>query len=448
MSHISGGQLALLGFGLIALFGTFLLMLPVSSAQGVWTGFIDALFTAVSAVCVTGLITVPTGTYWSIFGQTVIILLIEIGGLGFMTFMTMFAVATGKRISIHDRLLIQSSINSDEISGIVKFVKKIIYYALIIEVVGALCLCAVFVPRFGVVRGVYFAFWHAISMYCNAGFDLMASVGESSFMGYVDNSWLNLIVCLLIIIGGLGFSVYVDLLDYRHRRKLTLHTKIVLITTALLIFGGALLFYIFERDNPGTMGNLPWYGKLNASFFQSVTPRTAGANTIDQAKMTAPSLALTDMFMFVGASPGSTGGGMKTTTLFVIILTMWTVLMGKKDVNIMRRRITRDTIFRALSVFIISILVLCFVFIILLMNEPNTLPDYLLFELLSAYNTVGLSCGITSGLSVISKIALTACMFVGRVGPLTIAYVLTNTEDRMRRNQGHYRLPPGNILIG
>lgn len=448
LKKLSGGQIAFLGFALIALMGMLLLMLPICNNYNVWTNPIDALFTSVSAVCVTGLIVVPTGTYWNLLGQTIIIVLIETGGLGFMTLMTMFFVAVGRRITIHDRLLIQSSINSDHITGIVSFVKKIFYYAFAIELIGAILLAFTFIPEFGFIKGIYFALWHSISMYCNAGFDLMASVGGSSFENYVNNSYVNLIIIALIIIGGLGFSVYVDILDYPKRKRFSLHTKAVFIMTGLLLLIGAILFFCFEFNNPLTLGNLPWYGKINAAFFQSTTPRTAGANTINQAHMTDASIALTNLLMFIGASPGSTGGGIKTTTVFVVLVTIWSVLMGRRHVNTMRRRIEKSVIRRALSIFIIGLVVIFIIYILLLCLEPNMNSDFLLYEVLSAYGTVGLSCGITADLSIFSKMLLIICMFVGRVGPLTIAYVITNTEKRLHENRGQFKLPTGNIIIG
>ncbi len=445
---LTSGQTIFLGFALIAFCGMFLLMLPISNNYGLWTNPIDSLFTAISAVCVTGLIVVPTGTYWNLFGQIIIIILIQIGGLGFMTFMTMAFIATGRRITIHDRLVIQSSINSDHLAGIVQFVKTILTYALSIEFLGAILLSFIFIPRLGFIRGIYFSLWHAISMYCNAGFDLMASLGESSFTAYVSNVWLTLVICFLIIVGGLGFSVYVNLRDYIKGGRLAIHTKVVLITTGILLIGGTLLFLFFEWNNPATLADLPWYGKICAAFFQSTTPRTAGANTIDQAMLTPPSLILTDVLMFIGASPGSTGGGIKTTTIFVLFLTVWSVLMSKEDVNCLRRRIPFETIKRALAIFTIGIVVVGFMFFCLMVAEPAFSSDSLLFELLSAYGTVGLSTGITAELTDFSKIVLIICMFVGRVGPLTIAYIITNTEKRSLMNQGHYKLPTASILLG
>ncbi len=455
LKKISGGQMIVFGFLLIVFTGALILTLPICSQNRVWTPFIDALFTSTSAVCVTGLIVVPTGTYWSLLGQIVIMLLIQIGGLGFMTYMTLLFVATGRRITIHDRLLIQSSINSDHITGIVRFVRRIAWYVFVIECVGAFCLWIVFGPQYGIGLGLYYGIFHSISMYCNAGFDLMAAQGQSSFMSYVNNTWVTLVLSLLIIIGGLGFSVYINLQDYfldkykRNKRPhLVVHTKAVLITTGILLLGGTILFLLFEFNNPDTLGNLPWYGKLNAAFFQATTPRTAGANTIDQAKLTQPSLFLTDVLMFIGASPGSTGGGLKTTTIFVLFMTVWSVLSGDREVNVMKRRIPFETIKRAMVIFFIAIIYLTFSFFLLMLFEPDLTPESLLFELLSAYNTVGLSTGITSLLCNWSKIVLIASMFIGRVGLLTIVYLLSDTERKSRMNKGNYKLPKTSILLG
>lgn len=445
---LSGGQLALIGFALIAIIGMVALMFPCFNNYGVWTNPIDALFTSVSAVCVTGLVVVPTGVYWNLAGQIIIIILIQIGGLGFMVFMTLAFIAAGRRITIHDRLLLQSAVNSENLKGIVRFVKKILKYAFFIEFLGAILLSFTFIPEFGFWNGIYMSVWHSISMYCNAGFDLMASVGQSSFTAYVSNTWVTLVICALIIIGGLGFSVYVDILDYPKRKRLAVHTKAVLITTGILLILGTLVFLFFEYNNPATLGNLSFIGKLDAAFFQSTTPRTAGANTIDQAALTSPSVVMTDFLMLIGASPGSTGGGIKTTTIFVLIVTVWSVLMGKRDVNCMRRQITLDLIKRAVSIFVIAMLAISIGFFLMMAFEPEMSSKNILFELLSAYGTVGLSRGITPFLSVYSKSLLILFMFIGRVGPLTIAYVITDTEKRLRQNQGHYTLPPSNIVLG
>ncbi len=461
--RLTPGQIVLTGFVLIAIIGMFLLMLPVSNVHGWWTNWLDALFTSTSAVCVTGLVVLDTGTYWSLFGQIVIILLIQIGGLGFMTMMTFFFLALGKRVTFHDRLLLQSSVNSSHVQGIIQFVKYILGSAFAIEAVGGILLSTVFIPQYGWGKGIWFGFWHSISMYCNAGFDLIG--GFQSFTGYVDNWTLSLTVCALIVIGGLGFSVYVDLIEYfgsklsmkkiddrkvysKPVHALSVHSKIVLVTTGVLIVGGAFTFYMLERSNPATMGNLSGSGKFLASLFQSVTPRTAGANTIDQAAMTSPSRLVTNVLMFIGGSPGSTAGGIKTTCIATIFITVWSVLMGKKRANCFHREIPSMTIRRAMCVFTIGMAVVILTFFIVMVNNPDLNSDFLLFEVFSAFDTVGLTCGVTTHLSSVSRMAIIIAMMIGRVGPLTIASVLTSTEKRERKNEGQFKLPDGNILIG
>lgn len=461
--RLTPGQIVILGFALLCFVGGAVLTLPCMNVHGYWTNYIDALFTATSACCVTGLVVLDTGTYWSLAGQLVIIFLIQVGGLGFMTMMSIFFVAFNKRVSFHDRQVLQSSVNADSISGIMKFIKKIPIYAFSIEAIGGILLATVFVPKYGWVKGIYFGFWHAISMYCNAGFDLIGNY--DSFVGYVDNWTLNLTVMLLIVIGGIGFGVYVDITNWvkdqidkirikkgklaPHRMStFSLNSKIVLITTGILLFGGALLFYLFEKDNPDTMGSLDASGKFLASFFQSVTPRTAGANTIDQGAMTPASKLLTDILMLIGGSPGSTAGGIKTTCIAVMVITLWSVLMGKTRVNVMHREIPYMTVRRALCVFIIALLIIFTEFFILLINQPGMDPGALIFEIFSAFDTVGLTCGITRDLGVVAKLTLTLCMYIGRVGPMTLASVLYSTEKREKMGDGAFKLPEGNILIG
>lgn len=457
------GQIVLMGFLMICVGGGLLLTLPCMNAKGVWTPFIDALFTATSATCVTGLVVLDTGTYWNLLGQIVVILLIQVGGLGFMSMMSIFFLAFRRRVTIHERQIIQSAVNADRLSGIMGFVKKILVYAFSIEAIGGLLLCFVFVPQFGWSRGIYYGLWHSISMYCNAGFDLMG--GFNSFVQYVENPVLNITVCLLIVIGGIGFAVYGDIETYIRQKikfrkvryseeephrihTFSMNTKLVLITTAILVFGGAFLFFMFEKDNPGTMRDLTPAGKIYASFFQAITPRTAGANTIDQAHLTQPSLLLTDILMLIGGSPGSTAGGIKTTCIAVMFITLWSILMGKRRVNCMGREIPTMTIRQALCVFVIAICVVIFTVFILLFQQPGMSADSIFFEVFSAFDTVGLTTGITRGLTGISKFALILDMYIGRVGPMTIAAVITSQEKREREEKGQFKLPDGTILIG
>ena len=446
LGHRSPTEILIFGFALFILFGAFLLMLPVSSQSGQATGFVNALFTSTSSVCVTGLVVVDTGTYWSVFGQAVICFLVEIGGLGFMSFATMFFVLAGKRITIKDRILIQSSVNMDSLSGIVRFVKYIFFSAISIQAIGAILLSFVFVPDFGLTKGIGFSVFHSVASFCNAGFDLMGDY--KSLTGYVDNFMVNFVVCALIVLGGLGFAVTSDLIYVRKFRKMSMHSKVVLVSTGFLLIAGFVLFFIFEFNNPQTMGNLSWHGKFLASMFQSVTPRTAGSNTIDIAGLTKPSIFLTMLLMFVGASPGSTGGGVKTTTVAIVLMTVGSVLYGKKDVIAFKRTILGPLIRRSISILVIASGLVFFMIFVLLCTEPQASFDVVVFEVLSAFGTVGLTMGLTPHLSIAGKLAISLTMFIGRLGPLTIAYAISRSEKRARENVGTIKLPEGNIMIG
>jgi len=442
----SPAEMLIYGFALVILLGAILLTLPIASTSGESGGFVNALFTATSAVCVTGLVVVDTGTFWSVFGKVVIIFLIQIGGLGFMSLTTMFFVLAGKRITIKDRLLIQSSVNMDSISGIVKFTKYIFFSSLLIEGIGALLLALVFIPEYGFSRGTAYSLFHAISAFCNAGFDLFGNY--SSLTKYVGNFIINFVIGGLIILGGLGFAVTSDLINVRKFEKMSMHTKLVLTVTGAFLVVGFVLFFIFEYNNPKTMGDLSLPVKFMAAAFQSITPRTAGYNTIDIGALTTPSLFLTMLFMFVGASPGSTGGGVKTTTFAIIIMTVVSVLHGRKDVVAFKRSILGPAIRRAISVLVIAFAIVIFMIFVLLCTEPEASFETVVFEVLSAFGTVGLTTGLTPHLSVGGKIAISITMFVGRLGPLTVAYAISRSEKRARENVGNFKLPEGNIMIG
>jgi trk system potassium uptake protein TrkH len=395
---------------------------------------------------VTGLVVVDTGTFWSTFGKVVIIFLIQIGGLGFMSLTTMFFVLAGKRITIKDRLLIQSSVNMDSISGIVKFTKYIFFSSLVIEGIGTLLLALVFIPEYGFLQGTAYSLFHAISAFCNAGFDLFGNY--ANLTKYVGNFIINFVIGGLIILGGLGFAVTSDLINIRKFEKMSMHAKLVLSVTGVFLIVGFVLFFIFEFNNPKTLGNLSLPVKFMAAAFQSITPRTAGYNTIDIASLTTPSLFLTMLFMFVGASPGSTGGGVKTTTFAIIIMTVVSVLHGRKDVVAFKRSILGPAIRRAISVLVIAFAIVILMIFVLLWTEPEASFENVVFEVLSAFGTVGLTTGLTPHLSIGGKIAISITMFVGRLGPLTVAYAISRSEKRSRENMGNFKLPEGNIMIG
>jgi len=438
-------EILVFGFASIIVIGTLLLSLPIATRTGEYPGFINTLFTSASAVCVTGLVVVDTGTFWSLFGQIVIMILIQIGGLGFMTLMTIIFVISGRRITIKDRMVLQSSVNSKHVQGVVKFTKYIIIVSLMIEAIGAILYATVFIPEFGVAKGAYYAIFHSISSFCNAGFDLMGNF--QSFTAYIHNPIINFTSCALIIVGGLGFAVTSDIYNFHSTHRLNIHSKMVLTATFFLISAGTVAFLILEYNNPATLQSLSLPNKLMTAFYQSVTTRTAGSNTISQFDLTRTSKLVTIILMFIGASPGSTGGGVKTTTFAVLLLSLKRVFTGEKDINIYGRRISTETIQRAFAIVLTALILNSIIIVLLTLLEPNIPGLSLVFEVYSAYSTVGLSCNVTTQLGSISKLLIIFNMFTGRVGPLTIAYVITRREHG-NNQQGNYKLPKGNILLG
>ena len=436
-------QVLALGFAGLILVGALLLMLPVASQSGQGTPFIDALFTATSAVCVTGLIVVDTGTHYSSFGHTVIILLIQAGGLGIMAMSTLFALLIGKKIRLKERLLMQEALNQLSVSGVVRLTIYIIRVTLLIEFIGGTILALRWYPELGP-KGIYYGYWHAISAFCNAGFDLFGAVHGpfSGITAYVDDIVVNLTIAGLIILGGIGFAVMHDVWTSRSFLRLSLHSKIVLITTAALIFTGAGLIYLFEHANPDTLKPLSLQGKILGSFFQSVTPRTAGYNTLDISKLYDGTLFLLIILMFVGASPASTGGGIKTSTTAVLMLAIWALVRGRSDAECFGRRIPKDIIYKAFSVMFIAFMLVVVVTMALTITEHFSFIS-ILFEVTSAFGTVGLTTGITPTLSTAGKVWLILTMFAGRVGPVTLALAIA-----MRSRKAQIQYPDGKIIIG
>lgn len=437
-------QILALGFATVILIGGTLLSLPISSADGNPTPFIDSLFTATSATCVTGLVTLDTGTHWNLFGQIVIILLIQIGGLGFMTFASFFAVMLGKRISLKERLVMQEAYNAFNLQGMVKFMLYVLGITLTIEGVGGILLSTQFVQDYGWAKGIYFGFWHSISAFCNAGFDL---IGEfRSITGYAENPVIILTIGGLIVLGGLGFAVIVEVISTRNLRKLSLHSKVVLFVTTILIFGGAVLFFIFENANPGTMGPQSLKGKILSSLFASITPRTAGYNSISTTDMTMAGKFLTVILMFIGASPGSTGGGIKTTTAMLIFMTVMSVIKGREDTEIFHRKINKLLIYRAIAITAISFTLVVLVTMILSITQKGEFPFLAyLYEATSAFGTVGLTMGLTPSLTSIGKVAVLLTMYAGRVGPLTLALAFAHKQ---KVSSSAIKYPEDKILVG
>lgn len=418
-----------LGFFIIIIVGTLLLMLPISSRSGEWTSLVNALFTATSATCVTGLVVFDTYQYWSIFGQLVIIVLIQIGGLGFITFGVGFSMFLKRKIGLAKRNLIQESVSALKLAGVVKLVKKIIIGTAIFEGIGAVLLAIRFVPKMGLLVGIYNAVFHSISAFCNAGFDLMGRYEQySSLTVYSSDIVINITIMLLIIIGGLGFIVWDDIWHNRlNFKKYSLHSKIVLISTTVLVFGSAILFGIFENNN--LMQNMNPLEKVLASLFASVTARTAGFNTIDLGAMTQSSKLLTDVLMFIGGSPGSTAGGVKTTSIVVMIFYIGANLRGIQGVNVLGRRISEEDVKKA-SVVIGINLGMAVIALIAITASQNVNMDDLLLEVFSAIATVGLSTGVTRQLTVSSKLVIIFLMYCGRIGSTTFATSFIGNKRR------------------
>ena len=421
---MSSLQIIALGFLLIILAGTALLMLPCATQVPGGASLGDALFTATSATCVTGLVVQDTGTYWSTFGQVVIIVLIQVGGLGFMTIATLFMLLLRRRLGLRQREVVVDSVSHYQLSGIVPLVLRIFFGTMLVEGLGAVLLSLRFVPQYGAGRGIYYGVWHSVSAFCNAGFDLMGphSGAYSSFVAYAGDPLVSLTLMGLIIVGGIGFLVWDDLLRHGlHWRRYRLQTKVVLATTALLILGGAVLFFIFERNNLGA--GRPLGEQILCALFDAVTPRTAGFNTTDTAALSSGSLLLTMVLMFIGGSPGSTAGGIKTTTLMVILMYTLAGVRHARSANIYGRRLEEDALHKAIYVFFVNLIFVILGTIAICSVQNLELTD-VLFEAFSAMGTVGISTGITRELEVFSRLVIIFLMYCGRVGSISFAVAL------------------------
>lgn len=449
-------QFLVVGFLILIFVASFLLMLPISSQTGEFTPFIDALFTSTSAVCVTGLVVVNTLGYWSFFGKCVILFCIQIGGLGFMTIVSMIFILLGKRITLKNRLIMQEALNFNTTAGIVRFTKSIFMGTICVEGIGALLLSFVFVPEYGLIKGIGYSIFHSISAFCNAGFDL---IGGESLIPYVGNTLVNLTIMALIVVGGLGFSVWVDIYKVLRQKvksevkmtwrqafyKLSVHTKLVWVITIGLLLLGFIFFFCAEFANPSTLGMLTLKEKIYASMFHSVTTRTAGFNTIPLADMTDASKLMTMILMFIGGSPAGTAGGIKTVTFGVIILCALSTLKGNEETVVFRRRIPRQIIRRSITILMIAFSTVVGMLIILTFTEDFSFME-LLYEVVSALATVGISLGITSGLSFIGKIVIIIAMFIGRLGPITIAVALMIRQQD--KNKMLIEYPEERVMVG
>jgi len=434
-----------LGFATVIFTGATLLSMPFSSASGQFTNFLDCLFTSTSAVCVTGLTTLDTGLYWSMTGKTILIILIEIGGLGFMAISTIFALVLRKKITLKDRLVMQEAYNTFSLQGIISHVRYMIIFTLSVQGIAALILMTQFIPMFGVGTGIYYGIWHSISAFCNAGFDLLGNFTSVTVVN--DNKVILLTLANLINIGGLGYLVWRELLSTLNKKKklknISLHAKVVVTISLIMVIGGTLAFLILEWNNPLTMKDMTFGNKLVNSYFSTTTPRTAGFNSISNSGMSPASKLITMAYMFIGGSPGGTAGGIKTTTFGIIIFTLIAVLKGRSDVEIYKKKLSQSTVYKAIAIFFLGLTIVVIGVVILSMNEHSATFEQIVYEVLSAFGTVGLTMGITPGLHIISKLTLILIMYMGRVGPLTVMLAISNKQVKI-----NIKYPEGKLLIG
>jgi trk system potassium uptake protein len=432
---LSPPQLLIFIFACFIGIGTVLLKLPFATTERIsWP---DALFTATSAMTVTGLVVVDTESVFTLFGEIVIILLIQLGGLGIMSFAVLIYIVLGKKIGMKERLIIQQALNQTSIGGVIRLVKNLFIYSIIIELLGMCLLATSWVPEMGWTKGLYYSFFHSISAFNNAGFALWSD----SMMRYVGDPVVNIAITFLFILGGIGFTVLTDIWKKKKFKTLSLHSKLMIIGTLIVNVFSMVTIFVLEYANPKTLGPLSLSEKIWASYFQAVTPRTAGFNTIDIGNLNESTIFLILLLMFIGAGSASTGGGIKLTTFIVIILAVISYLKGKKDIVVGRRSINETLVFRSLA---ISAIGLFFVFIavfILNITEKAAFTK-VLFEVISAFGTVGLSMGITGSLSIVGKIVIIFIMFVGKLGPLTLAFSMAKPD------QAKIKYPSEDILTG
>ncbi len=436
-SSLTPAQFLVIGYLTVIMTGAFLLMLPIATTNSSGLRFIDAIFTATSATCVTGLIVVNTATAFTLFGQIVILIMIQVGGLGIMSMSTMIAFVLGKKISLKERLIIQEDLNQFGISGLVRLIQYVLGFTFAIEGTGALLLFFRFIKDRPFWEAFYNAVFHSISAFNNAGFDIFGN----SLENFTGDIAVNLIIMGLIILGGIGFGVIVELTNNFKFKKTSLQTKIVLVITGSLLIIGFLVIFALEYNN--TLKTLPFFEKILASMFLAVTPRTAGFNTVPTGALHISTLFFIIILMFIGASPGSTGGGIKTTTFGVMLITLKSMITVNEDIEVYNRRLDKDIIFKTLSITLLALSLVVIVTITLTVTEANMSFLELLFETVSAFATVGLSTGITDELSDIGRLLITLTMFAGRVGPLTLAVAFGE-----QKRKGIYHYPKEKVMVG
>lgn len=439
--HLTYTRIIALSFICIIMIGSILLTLPVSSRDGTSTPFINSLFTAVSSTCVTGLSVYDTYTHWSLFGQIVILCMIQIGGLGFMTIIAMFSLIIKKGMTLHERRLLMQSAGSIEMNGINKLLKIIFAGTFIFEFIGAVLLSIKFCQQMDFGKGIWYAVFHSISAFCNAGFDLMGQFGGTSFASYVDDPFVNITLIFLITMGGLGFIVWNDLLQNKFNfKKYTLHTKIVLVTSAILLFGGTVIFFFTEKNHAFSDMSIPQ--RLLASFFQSATTRTAGFLTVDQSELSNSGSILSMILMLVGGSSGSTAGGIKTTTFAVFLISNFCFARNNDNIVVFKKRLDSSLVKQASSIFCVYISSVIISAFIICMLESFDIRS-IFYEVISAIATVGLSMNMTSSLGTVSKIIIIILMYTGRIGALSMVMVLAEKKERVPLER-----PVGKIMIG
>lgn len=436
-------KIILLSFIVVIFFGTLLLTLPVASnINADKISFLTALFTATSATCVTGLVLVDTATQWSLFGQVIILILTQIGALGFVTLATFFSILLGKKVGLKTRILAQQSLNDFNLEGVLTLIRNVIFVTFSIELVGAIILAIRFVPKFGV-KGLYISLFHSISSFCNTGIDILGDF--QSLTNYNNDPIILFTTSLLVILGGLGFVVWKNLWEYPKDKKLSLHTKVVLLFVIFLIAFGTIFFFFSEFNNPYTLGKLSMGEKISAAFFQSVTTRSSGFNSIDIGNMQEITKAMSIILMFIGAAPGSTGGGVKITTFGVILVAVISQIRGSRHAIVFKRRISHLTITKSLAIVSLSAIIIVALTTVLMFLEDIPFLD-MLFESTSVVSTVGLTTIDTSILSNISRVFVIIGMLVGRIGPLSFAIALT-IQNNQKINQDIV-YPEGKIIVG
>ncbi len=430
------------GFALIILVGALLLTMPVSNRSG-QGNFLNSLFTATSATCVTGLVVADTYQNWTTFGQVIILCLIQVGGLGFLTLGAFISVLLKKRIGLQQREQLHESVNTLEIAGVVRLVKKIVVGTVIIELTGAILLAFRFIPRFGVARGIYFSVFHAVSAFCNGGFDLMGVNEEySSLVAFEGDVVVNLVIVTLILVGGIGFIVWDDVMRNKwHFHKYLLHSKIVIATTLILTVVGTILFLFTE--NQASFAGMSPLEKLLGALFSSVTPRTAGFNTVDTAALSNAGKIITIVMMFIGGSPGSTAGGVKTTSIVVLLFYAGAMVLNREDINLFGRRLTEDVVKKANAVVIINFSLAIIAAVIIMTLQPLLNFEDVIFEVLSAIGTVGMTTGVTRSMCAASRIVLIVLMYCGRLGSLSFALIFAQ-----KKTSASVRQPQEKIIVG